>query len=274
MSENVEQIEDDEDGQPGDGRSRQRSTIGFPYTDYDGASGVAVAIHGNVGRGTCSIAQLGPWMDQSPKSSSFRVQLAAARLFGLIDSENSESYRLTPIGIRVLDPAQSRAAKAEAFLKVPLFGRLFENYKGGVTPPAAALEREIVVLGVSEKQKARARQVFESSAQQTGFREHGANRLVMPATIVPPPPPLGGDSGTGGGGGGGGSGRDDVGLNLDPLLIALLQKIPQQGQEWPRDRRLRWFKTFAMNVSQVYDDPDDAPVELEIKAAAEQEDKK
>lgn len=68
--------------------------------------------------------------------------------------------------------------------------------------------------------------------------------------------------GAGGNRGGGGSGGD-AGLDLDPLLIALLQKIPPQGQSWTRDRRLRWFKTFAMNVSEVYD-VDGDPVELNI----------
>lgn len=264
MAESATPLEDEDDEQSSAGAQRQRSTIGFPYSDYESAAAVALAIHGNVGHGTCSAtAQLAPWMNQSPKSSSFRTQLAAARLFGLIESENSESYKLTALGTRVVDPAQARAAKAESFLKVPLFAALFEKYKGGVTPPSAALEREIAALGVSEKQKARARQVFESSAAQTGFREQGPNRLVMPAVVVPPPPPPGGETPGNGGGGGGGGGGSGLQLDLDPLLIALLQKIPPQGQEWPQERRLRWFKTFAMNVSQVYDDDDD-PVELSI----------
>lgn len=264
MTENIAPMGEEDGEQSDEAKTRQRSTIGFPYTDYNGAAEVAAAIHGNVGHGTCSAsAQLAPWMSQSPKSSSFRTQLAAARLFGLIESDNAESYRLTSLGTRVVDPAQARSAKAEAFLRVPLFAALYEKYKAGVTPPNAALEREIVSLGVSEKQKARARQVFESSADQTGFREHGANRLVMPAVVVAPSPPpeermKRGAAGPVGGG--------DIGLNLDPLLVALLQKIPPQGESWPQDRRLRWFRTFAMNVSQVYDN-DEQPVELNISLA-------
>jgi hypothetical protein len=267
MNENAAQVDDVEDDQGDEGKTRQRSTIAFPYTDYDGAAAVAAAIHGNVGHGICSAtAQLAPWMSQSPKSSSFRTQLAAARLFGLIESDNADSYRLTQLGTRVVDPAQARSAKAEAFLRVPLFAALFEKYKAGVTPPNAALEREIVGLGVPEKQKARARQVFENSAEQTGYREHGANRLVMPAVVVPAPAGNhGGNTGSVGGGGSGGGSGTNVGLDLDPLLIALLQKIPPQGDPWPKERRLRWFKTFAMNVSQVYDGEDD-PVELNISA--------
>jgi len=52
--------------------------------------------------------------------------------------------------------------------------------------------------------------------------------------------------------------------------MALLRKIPKAGMDaWPADNRLRWFRTFAMNVSQVYD-ADDDPVELEIKLKADQ----
>jgi hypothetical protein len=47
--------------------------------------------------------------------------------------------------------------------------------------------------------------------------------------------------------------------------MALLRKIPKAGtDQWPADNRLRWFRTFAMNVSQVYDN-DDKPIEFEIK---------
>jgi hypothetical protein len=52
---------------------------------------------------------------------------------------------------------------------------------GGVLPgQAAAMERELVGLGVSDKVKDRARQTFERSAEQAGFFAHGRNRLVMP----------------------------------------------------------------------------------------------
>jgi len=250
--------EDDDAGEDG---KRQRSAIAFPYTDYDNVTVLANAIHEHAGHGTCSAGQLAAWTDQSAKSSGFRTQISAARLFGVIEYADSDSLRLTDLGRRVLDPTKTSVAKAEAFLKVPLFKALFERYKDGVTPPAGALEREIQGLGVAEKQKARARQVFESSAQQTGFRSIALNRLVMPAMVVKDEKPAheklkkNGDGGDGGGG---------TGLNLDPLLVALLNKIPEQGQDWPAEKRLRWFKTFAMNVSQVYD-TENEPVELDVE---------
>lgn len=255
MAENVEPLEmDNED--TGDGK-RQRSAIAFPYTDYDNVESIVRAIHENVGHGDCSGGQLAAWTQQSSKSSGFRVQLSAARLFGVIESGNeSDTLRLTDLGRHIMDPNKARGAKAEAFLRVPLFKALYEKYRDGVTPPSAALEREILGLGVGEKQKSRARQIFESSAQQTGFREAAPNRLVRPAVAVrdvPPPP----DKPKTGGGDGGGD------LNLDPLLMALLRKIPPTQEGWPAERRLRWFKTFAMNVSEVYDGENE-PVELTV----------
>lgn len=246
--------------------TRQRSKIAFPYTDLSAALKVARGIHDNVGSENCSLQQLAAWMGSTTSSSMFRMQVATSRLFGFIESEGAESYRLTSLGRRVFDPMQERKAKVEAFLEVPLFSAIFNNHKEGVLPPPAALEREIAALGVADKQKDRARQVFERSADQAGFFEHGKNRLVLPAiksadakSEVPPPK----DKGGGGGGGGGGEGD---GLALDPLLMALLKKIPAAGQEWPAPQRLRWFRTFAMNVSQVYDADSDDPVELKIDA--------
>ena len=61
----------------------------------------------------------------------------------------------------------------------------------------------------------------------------------------------------------GGDGSDGTGFGLDPLLIALLKKIPPVGSDWPGPQRVRWFRTFAMNVSQIYD-ADNDPVEMKI----------
>jgi hypothetical protein len=41
-----------------------------------------------------------------------------------------------------------------------------------------------------------------------------------------------------------------------------LKKIPPAG-DWPAAQHVRWFRTFAMNVSQIYDE-DDKPVEIKI----------
>jgi len=113
---------------------------------------------------------------------------------------------------------------------------------------------------------------MERSAEQAGFYEAGRDRLVMSGFV-----PLdagsndsGGEANNGGGGGvgGGTGGGGDDDLHLDPLLLALLKKIPEAGKGWPAAQRLRWFRTFAMNVSQIYDEEAMEPVELKIDLEA------
>lgn len=243
---------------------RQRSSIAFPYLDLEEAIGIAGGIHANVGSGVCSDHQLAPWLKQSANSSAFRIRISVARLFGLIEGEY-DAMRLTELGRKVVDPKTEAQARAEAFLNVPLYRAVYEKMRGGVIPPPAAFERELVALGVAETQKDRARQALERSAEQAGFHKEGRNRLVMPGFVQSNEPLSPEDKLTNNGGGGGGSsgGGDGTPLALDPLLMALLQKIPPKEEGWPGAKRIRWFRTFAMNVSQVYDN-DDAPVELKI----------
>lgn len=260
MTDASEATQDSTEGEEG---RRQRSTIGFPYMPLAESETLALAIHENAGSGSCTVDQLAAWTSASPKSSSFRMNLAAARLFGVIESEGGDGYRLSALGRQLVDPKTTRKARADAFLNVPLYKALFENYKGGVVPPSPALERDIVRLGVGDKQKERARQVFERSSEHAGYNEHGKNRLIYPAiksdTVVED------NTGTSNvkGNDAAGAVRTEA-LALDPLLMALLRKIPSPGESWPADRRLRWFRTFAMNVSQVFDD-DESAVELDIK---------
>ncbi len=245
---------------------RQRSRIAFPYNNLGDAMEVAQAIHSHAGTGDCDDTQLSAWMNVSAKSSGYRIQVSAARSFGLVET-SSGRHKLAPLGLSIVDPQQERGARAQAFLNVPLYKAMYEKYKTGVLPPAAALERDIVGLGVAEKQKERARQVFERSAEQAGFFEHGKNRLVMPAVAMREPPCV--DPAAEKNGGGGGGGDDGLGdLGLDPLLIALLKKIPPTEKGWPGAQRVRWFKTFAMNVSQIYDEDGD-PVEMKIELEKE-----
>jgi hypothetical protein len=252
-------------GESDTGYSRQRSTIGFPYSDLADAMQFAQAIHDHVGHGDCDDDQLAAWVDQSPKSSGFRTQLSASRMFGVIETDGNGKHKLTPLGQQIVDPGQTREAKVLAFLNVPLYKAAYEKYKGTIVPPAAALELDFVRLGVAEKQKDRARIAFNKSAEQAGFFEHGKNRLVQPGIVAKGATGNVGsdvkDDSAGDGGGG-----DGPTLNLDPLLMALLQKIPSKTEGWSASRRVRWFRTFAMNVSQVYDE-DDSPVELRIEVS-------
>jgi hypothetical protein len=254
MSGENEALVTDLEKDTGDGQSRQRSTIAFAYLDLKSATEIAQAIHSNVGLGECAEDQLAAWTNQSPKSSGFRLQLTTARLFNLIDGGGS-ALRLTDLGRMLVDPSQMRDAKARAFLTVPLYRTVFDKYRGGVLPPAAALERDFVSLGVAEKQKERARQVFERSAEQAGFFESGRNRLVMPAVAVKPdfapPPPQHDDGANQERGKKSGSGGGDIG-DHDPLILGLFQKLPEPDADWPAKDRLKWLQTAANIFDLVY----------------------
>lgn len=245
-----------------DDKGRGRSTIEFPYLDL--ASAVEVVQHvRNVGGTGCDWKQLAVKMGLAPEGGGFRMRVMTAKTFGLL-SYGSGQIQLTDLGIESVEPGREKKAKLDAFMKVPLYKALFDKLNGQTLPPAAAVERMIEQLGVAPKQKDKARQAFMRSAKQAALFEISQDRMSIPPGIGFAQKDSGNgqprdDAGRNSGGGNGGG----IGLDLDPLLIALLQKIPAQGEQWPAEKRLRWFKTFAMNVSQVYDD-DDHPVEITI----------
>ena len=246
-------------------QTRQRSAIAFPYMDLADAMAVATAIHEHVGSGECDEHQLAAWIGRSNKSSTFRILLLGARLFGIIET-TGDNFRLTPLGRRAVDPVQARDALAKAFLTVPLYSAVFEKYKGGVMPPASALEREMGQIGVAEKQIRTARLVMERSAEHANFTEHGKDRWVMPgiapATERSEQPPE--DKGKRTGGKNGGS--DGELPPLDDLILSLVKKLPPVGTtDWKAADRAMWLQMAAMAFQMVYG----AAGHIEIKAVSE-----
>jgi hypothetical protein len=160
-------------------RKRIVSEIGFPYTDLESCIELVQTIHTKAGS-SCEADELAAWMGQSSTGGTFRTRLGAARMFGL--TENSQGrVTLTQLGRDVLDGSgNERAARITAFLNVELFRVMYEQYKGNALPPAPALERQMEQLGVSPKQKERARQTFMKSAQYAGFIDSSTGRFVKP----------------------------------------------------------------------------------------------
>jgi hypothetical protein len=167
------------DASPQDSERRERSLIGFTYGDLADAEQIARELHVKWG-GSASPEQLAASLNQVPKSGAFRTKVATARTMGIVDVTRGR-VSLSPLGRRIIDPEQRADARVDAFLNVPLFKALTEEYGAYRLPPDTGLEKKIRELGVSVKQTAKARQAFQRSAEQAGFFAHGRDRLVRPA---------------------------------------------------------------------------------------------
>lgn len=227
-----------------DQRRHERSTIAFPYHDLDTAIDVARSVYNRAGLSPCELDELAAEM-RITLSGTFRLKTSSAKLFGFIEKEGRSAVRLTSLG-RDLVQGDEEATRATAFLKVPLYNKIFEEYRGHLLPPAKALEREMTRWGVASKQAAKARQTFERAAQQAGFFAQGDDRLVRPRTKSVPsgdePEPTPSEKyetgGTGGGSEGGngsgkGSGKDtdtDPSKPLEYQLIDLLKDTSMQQE--------------------------------------------
>jgi hypothetical protein len=226
---------------------RERSGIAFPYVDLDDALSVANAIYTNAGR-QASWDQLAAYLKhESANSGAFRLKVGAARLFGLVETSRNE-VALSELGQDAVDPEKAKLAREEAFLKVPLYREVYDKYRGKLLPPDVGLEREMRDLGVPAKQVAKARQVFQRSADEAGYFAQGKDRLVRPAgsrardaepvrvQSTSPVPERTGPSG------------------YHPFIEGLLQALPQPGTEWPSDERKKWLGTAENVFALMYKD--------------------
>jgi hypothetical protein len=159
-----------------------RSTIEFPYGSLKDGEQIAGELHRQWGD-SASPEQLAGGMDSSPRSGAFRIKVAAARMFGLVNTSRG-NLSLSALGRRVIASETRPNARVEAFLSVALFNALFREYNGAQLPPDAGLEKKIEELGVTPKQVQKARQSFQRSADLAGFFRHGRSRLVQPPTDV------------------------------------------------------------------------------------------
>jgi len=246
-------------------QERERSTIEFPYSSLDVAVEIAKAVQatGSSRAGTDVIAA---HLNEAAGGGSFRNKIGAARLFGLAIYAN-ETVTLTQLGNRITDPEQEKAAKAEAFLNVPLYKKLYENFKGLMLPPTnAGLEAEIENLGVSSKQKDKARQAFQRSAAFAGFFAYGPTKLVSPVVngtfeskANKAHVEVESEATPSRSGGSGGDGR-----KRHPFIEGLLETLPSVGvgsnkTEWSIKDRQDWLQTAAGIFKLIYkasvDDP-------------------
>jgi hypothetical protein len=172
-----------DEGATGERTRYLRSTIAFPYSGLKDAEQIARALHDSWG-GSASPDQLAasPGIDASPRSGAFRTKVATSKTFQVV-AVSRGNIALTDLGRKLVDPQTRAAARVDAFLAVPLFAKLVDEYRGTSLPPDAGLESKIRDLGVSAKQTAKARQAFQRSAELAGFFKMGKDRLVQPANL-------------------------------------------------------------------------------------------
>lgn len=261
MASNVVHISGAGENPPERDQKRERSTIAFPYGDLEDAIVVATAVFQNAGGSQCSADQLAAWMNHdSMTSGAFRVKLATARTFGVIDVDG-DLVILTDLGRQIVDPHLGPQARVQSFLTVPLYKALFENYRGFTLPRDVALEQQMVSLGVATKQKQKARQAFQRSAEQAGFFAHGRNKLVMPGnqtsseasrTAQPHEARSHSDQRAlpqlSQGGGGPPAGGTHA------LIQGLFQTLPVAGSLWPTAAREQWLQAADYIFRLVYTD--------------------
>lgn len=237
-------------------QTRERSRIEFPYTDLENAAELTRVLYAKQGM-RCETNQLAIWLGQTASGGTFRTRLSAARLFGLVETDRSHVW-LTDLGHALVDHDGERGPLVSAFLNAPLYRALYDQFKGHVLPPPAALERKIVHLGVSEKQKERARQAFMKSAQYVGFVDQQSGRLIKPATVTTDHASR--HSGGHRKSGGGGSGQEPP---HDPLIEGLFKEVPERGSEWSAEDQVRWLETAAHIFALVFKRRERIKVEIE-----------
>ena len=235
-------------------RKYNRSTIEFPYSDLDSATEVARTIHTRAGT-SCSPNQLAAWMDKSADGGTFRAWLSAARMFGFVETERGK-VSLSELGREAIQPDTQQTAKIGAFLNVPLYKEMFERYQGHVLPPAAAIERQIIELGVAKKQAERARQTFMKSAQAAGYIDQQTGRFVKPGMPSPASEEAKSHKEHKDSRGGGDDG-DGFPPDIDPIIAGLLERLPKSGSVWLEAERKLWLELLSGSFRLIYkDEPD------------------
>lgn len=240
-------------------QKREQSTIDFPYGSLDDGIAVAKAVH-KLGGNQCRLDSLAAELGHDTvNSGGFRQKVSTAHTFGFT-ALSQGVVSLKPLGVRVLDTDQEKRARVEAFLAVPLYTAIYEQFKNGTLPPPQGLEAAMVSLGVTLKQAPRARWAFQKSAKEAGFFAYGATKLVYPAlgaAAVPPKskeveePTLEAKAKSGNGGDGG------DGKKRHPFIEGLLETLPPAAlgaakTEWSLKDRQDWLQTAAGIFNLIY----------------------
>lgn len=241
---------------------KERSSIRFPYYDLEDSVTVARTLHDKRG-GRAQATELAAELGHTAGSGTLRLRLSAASLYGVIVQEKG-TVSITGLGGAVIDPQREAAARVEAFLNIPLYEKVYEEFKTGMMPEDHGLEQTMRGLGVTANQVARARQVFSRAAEQAGFFASDRRRLVRPHVpgvldINPPPteddPQPAQDSGVG-------VRQPDGGPMSDPMIVGIFQRmVPPEGQPFSAYERRRFLRALVSVLDVIYGEPEDGDLD-------------
>lgn len=205
--------------------------------------------------------QLAGLMKQPVNSGNFLMKVAAARMFGLVNSSTGK-YELTSIGFDILDNDDKRqkAARTAAFLSVPLYRKTYEEFRGKQLPPRPfGLEQAFIRFGVAPKQKTNARLAFDKSAAQAGFFANGNDRLIEPIIGAVARAPNNIDETYFGGEGGlrADAVVQSTAPSVDassrhPFIQGLLDTLPEPQTNWTVEGRAKWLQAAANIFDLIY----------------------
>jgi hypothetical protein len=256
-------------------RTREQSSISFPYVDLNAAVDVARAIFDLCGTAPCDINSLATDLNDS-MGGAFRLKTSAARIFDLVEKRGRSELQLTDAGVAIVEKNSDALVKADAFLRVPLYAAVYQKFRDRKLPHRPLLEDEMKELGVPPKQVDKARQVFERSARQAGLLDVSDNRLIHPRVSQPQ---IGNNS------------RIAPAAMLDvdgryaslaaaepvfrsrlkatdPLIVGLVEHLPAAGSAWSLADRVAWLR-LASSIFDVSYTAGGGEIEIRVGASAE-----
>lgn len=240
-------------------RTKKKSGTAYPYYDLNQSIEVAEAVH-NKGGSQCSKDQLASFLSYSTvQSGAYLTRIAAAKLFGLINIERdqiSTTERANTI-LSPIMPEDQQNEKVDAFLDVPLFNAVYEQFKGSSLPLQVGLKNLLEkTYSIVPKRVTPTLRVLMSSARQAGFFEIGGDtKLIKPvADKTPPhlkdpppddPPPDPKPPKPKGGGEGPPPG-------IHTAITGLLRELPPPGSDWPQKSKKRFMDAFTATIDFIY----------------------
>lgn len=237
---------------------------GHPFFDFNDSLQVPSLII-NRGGGSADLDQLAAWLNyKSPNSGTFATRMASARYFGLIGPARAgrvEATERARLIIAPVMPEDAATARAEAFLAVPLFKKMFDQLRGQQLPPDVGLKNLLIhTHKVPADNAGRVVRLFKDSAEQTGFFSSAPNRLIRPSAGAPAPaaqsqPPASQPATPAADaervrrvGGGGGDGPTSV----HPAVVGLLRELAEKGPTWNAAEQKGFLDAFGGLVRFIY----------------------